>query len=82
MKHLSISLLIALFALSSHAPAAAADTTNYDTAWTYVYDGGKRVAMRSGLGDITIDVARTARGVYFVKTTIAAGMVVAKVIVR
>lgn len=49
MKHLSISLLITLFALSSHAPAAAAETTNYNTAWTFVVDStGRRVAMYSG----------------------------------
>jgi hypothetical protein len=46
----------ALFlAVSSNAPAADS-TVNYDTAWTYVYDGGKDISLTPSIPDMFFDV--------------------------
>ena len=56
MKTLLKTLLVPLsMGLLSLCPATASAQVNYDTAWTFVYDGGK-YSDSSGIGDDFHDV--------------------------
>jgi hypothetical protein len=60
---------LAFLAISAYSPVSAADTVNYDTAWTYVYDGGKH-GDGTSINDNLFDVKGFPNGTnYFVGTT-------------
>jgi hypothetical protein len=70
MKHF-LFLTASLLAMATIAPAATPgfDTmVNYDTAWTYVYDGGIQKGNMSSIMDIFYDVKVISNG-----TSILAG---------
>jgi hypothetical protein len=66
-------LALAFLAISTFVPASvsAADTVNYDTAWTYVYDGGRvTTGLKGAINDNFFDVKALSDGsCYCVGTT-------------
>jgi hypothetical protein len=66
MKNLIIStIFVSFLGLMGSAPVSADDTLTYDTAWTFVYDGGKfTTGLKTAVTDKFYDVKALQDGGY------------------
>jgi Secretion system C-terminal sorting domain len=70
-KILSLAIQAAIFCSMLFASASLAATINYDTAWTYVYDGGRlTTGLKTAIADNFLDIKALPDGsCYCVGTT-------------